>query len=253
MCADNWVNRDDWLAADNTASGLGALNLLDTGVSSFQAMKSLLELWGESVVRLDLVDKDGVTTSSWLIKNVEEGSSWWLQFVGDIRVPCNRRSAGLEKVGGEGVTGSTVDEMDLWKTLWRAGGWVDVVAAEVFTVLECLVDGEISEILVAEGNDFALGDETGKLVLASVGEGGELDALDFSANGWGEVDGGDSLWEEVLVRCICVLAVLVVLECGQWTVLLLWVEGWEVVLVLYNWLGLNSLMLRRNHTFAASC
>lgn len=232
VCADNWVLRDDWLAADDTTSPSGTLNLLDARVGSLQAVKSLLELWAQAIISLDLVNEDGITASSRLIEDVEEGGCRWLLLVGNVRVPCNRGSVSLEVAGGESVTGTTVNEVNLWVSLWRARGWVDVMTAKVSTVLEGLVDWKVGKVLVAECNDLALGDETGELVLAGVGESRELNAIDLSADGWGKVDGGYSLWKEVLVGGVGIFAMVVVLVWSQCWVLLLWVESWEVVLVL---------------------
>lgn len=59
-----------------------------------------------------------------------------------------------------------------------------------------------------------------------------MNALDGCADGWGQIDTADSLGEKVLEGEIGVLAVVVVLEWSQRTVLLLWIEGWKVVRVL---------------------
>lgn len=45
--------------------------------------------------------------------------------------------------------------------LWRTRRRVDVMAAKVTAELEGLGDGEVGEVLVAEGDDFALGDVAG--------------------------------------------------------------------------------------------
>lgn len=58
---------------------------------------------------------------------------------------------------------------------------MDVVSPEIATEVEGFFDGEGGEVLVAEGDDFALGDEEGELVFRFVGQFGELDAGDFGA------------------------------------------------------------------------
>ena len=44
--------------------------------------------------------------------------------------------------------------MDFWEALGSAGGLVDVVAAEVAGVVDYFLDGEVGEVLVAEGWDL---------------------------------------------------------------------------------------------------
>lgn len=56
--------------------------------------------------------------------------------------------------------------MDLRVSVWGAGCGMDVVTAEVAAEVEGFLDGEGGEVLVAEGDDFALGDEEGELVFA---------------------------------------------------------------------------------------
>lgn len=90
--------------------------------------------------------------------------------------------------------------------------------------------------MVAEGDNFALGDEAGELVFAGVSQGGELDTLDGCANGWSKVDTVDALWKKILEAEIGILSVVIVLEWGEWAVFLLRVEGWKVVGVLNHML-----------------
>jgi hypothetical protein len=78
-------------------------------------------------------------------------------------------------------------QMHLRVALRRAGGRVDVQAAEVADVLERVRDGELGEVLVAEGDDFLLCDEEGEFIFAGGGELRELDAADFGADGGGDV------------------------------------------------------------------
>jgi hypothetical protein len=48
---------------------------------------------------------------------------------------------------------------------------MDVMAAKVTAELEGFGDGQVGEVLVAEGDDFALCNEAGEFVFAGVGEG----------------------------------------------------------------------------------
>lgn len=107
------------------------------------------------------------------------------------------------------------------------------MTAKVTAILESVSNGQVGKVLAPEGDDLALGDEAGELVLAGVAEGAQLDAADLGADGGRElVDGGGALWEQVGERGVCVLAVLVVLKGLEGRVLLLWVPCGQVVEIL---------------------
>lgn len=118
------------------------------------------------------------------------------------------------------VLRTAVDEVNLREAFRRPGSGMDVMTAKVAPEVESFVDWEISEVLAAEGDDLALGDEAGELVFAGVGEGAQLDAADFCPDGGSEVCDLCALGEEVFVRSIGILPVFVMLELGQWRVLL---------------------------------
>ncbi len=59
----------------------GSLDLLNTGMSGLQSMKSALKLWGRTFINLNLVDKNGFYSGCWLIQNVEESGSRWLNLI----------------------------------------------------------------------------------------------------------------------------------------------------------------------------
>lgn len=123
-------------------------------------------------------------------------------------------------------------EVNLGVALRRTRGGVDVVATEVASELEGLGDGQVGQVLVAEGHDLALGDEARQLVLAGGRELGELDAPDLGAGLGRQVGDGHSVAEKLRVGWVGVLAVLDVLEGFERGVLLLGVPGGEVVGVL---------------------
>lgn len=107
--------------------------------------------------------------------------------------------------------------------------------AEVAAELEGLLNGQVLEVLVAEGDDLALGDEARQLVLAGVVELAELDAADLGADGGRQVgDGHLVLGQQVRVGRVGVLAVVIVLEGLERRVLLVGVPGREVVRVLWR-------------------
>jgi len=60
---------------------------------------------------------------------------------------------------------------------------VDVVPAEERAEFERGGQREVGEVLVAEGDDLALGNEERELGFADIGERGELHAVDFGSDG----------------------------------------------------------------------
>jgi len=174
LLAAGWVGADDWvlvgdrLAAHDASALAAELGLLDARVDSLEAVQSLLERWREAVVSLGLVDESSVTTGLGGVEDVEESGSRWLCLVGDIRVPRDAAVAAGEELVDLAGLAQAVDKMYLWVALWCAGGWVDVVATEVAAEVEGILDREIGEVLVAEGDDLALSDKEGELGLASL-------------------------------------------------------------------------------------
>ncbi len=82
---------------------------------------------------------------------------------------------------------TTVDEMNLRIALGGSRGGMDVMTSKVAAVLEGIGDGQLSKVLVTEGDDLALSDETGQLVFAGIIQRGQLNASDFSSDGRSEM------------------------------------------------------------------
>ena len=97
-------------------------------------------------------------------------------------MPRNRIRPFLKEVAGRGVVCSAVHEVDFRVALWRARRGVNMVTPEVAAKIEGVLDGNIGEILVAEGDYFLLRDKEGELVLSGRGDLAELDTVDFGAN-----------------------------------------------------------------------
>lgn len=106
------------------------------------------------------------------------------------------------------------------------------MTAKVRPEVQSFANGKIGKVLTTKGDDLALGDVAGELVLASVVEGAQLDAANFCADGGSKVGGLCALREEVLEGGVRIFAVFVVVELGQGRILLLWVPSREVVGVL---------------------
>jgi len=114
-------------------------------------MQPLLKLRRQPAISKRHIRKQRVTTARGAIKDVQEGRSWGLLLKGYIRVPGDGVGAGFEELGAVAVVGAAEDEVDFGVALGGAGGLVDVVAAEIAAEVEGFVDGEVSEVLIAEG------------------------------------------------------------------------------------------------------
>jgi hypothetical protein len=97
MGPDDWMLGDNWFSSDSTPLPSRGINLLDSRVSRPQSMKSLLEPRAQSVVRLNLVGKESISSNLWNVKDIQKGCSRRLNLIRDIRVPRYRGSSGLEE------------------------------------------------------------------------------------------------------------------------------------------------------------
>lgn len=187
VCSHDGVLVDDGLTALDAALPYAGVDLLDAGVSGLEAVEQLLESRRQAVVGLGGVGEEGVAARLGDVEVVEEGGAGGLLLVRDVRVPRHGADAALE----EGLVGlvarGAVDQVNLRVAGGGAGCGVDVVAAEVAAEVEGLADGQVGEVLLAEGDDLALGDEAGELVLASLGQLAQLDAVDLGADRGREV------------------------------------------------------------------
>lgn len=78
-------------------------------------------------------------------------------------------------------------EVNLWMPFWTAARRMDMMPPEIPAKAQCLVNGQISEVLVAEYEHFALRGEQGKLITSCGREATELDATDRGANGRSQI------------------------------------------------------------------
>ena len=119
-------------------------------------MESFAEAWAETLIGLDLIDKDGIATRLGLVENVQEGRAGWLLLVRHIRVPGYGGSPGLEKFLRGLVICPAVYKMNLRVSLGIARSRMAVVSTKVSSILQGLLDGQVCKILVSEGENFAL-------------------------------------------------------------------------------------------------
>lgn len=139
---------------------------------------------------------------------------------------------------------AAVDELDFGVAGWRARGRMDVVATKVGAVLESFGDGEVGKVLVPEGNDLALRNVEGELVLGAVAERGQLDALDLGADGGRQVGHRGAGRQEVREGRVGVFAVLVVFKGLERGVSLLGIPSGQIVRVLRRRVSSRLLVAR---------
>ena len=173
-------------------------------------MQTLPELRRQTLVCLDLIEEQGVASSSGTIQQVQEGCAWGLPLVADIRVPSDGVGVLLKELIGKLVIGAPVDEVDLWESLRCTRSWVDVVTAKVSTKLQSLFDREIGKVLT---DNLPLGDKQGQLVLCFVTQLAQLHAMHLGANVRRELsDLCLTLWQQVWETRVGIFSVVVMLE-----------------------------------------
>lgn len=108
-----------------------------------------------------------------------------------------------------------------------------MVTTEISPEIKGFLEWEVSEILIPEGNDFALGDEECELVFSGLVQFAELDACDFGSDAWCEFLDLASFWEEIFEGRIGVFAVVYVREWFPSGIFLAMIPSWEVGGVLF--------------------
>lgn len=198
--SDNGVDVGHGLSSDNTSSSNGSISLLMSRVHSLESLQTLLELGRKSVVGLGVIREESVSSCSGHLQDTQEGGSRRLLLVGDIRVPGDRRQVGGKVLGVDIVSLLSEDEMHLGVSLGRSRSRVNVLSSKVLGVLEGVLDGQLSEVLVSENNHSSLSNVVGKLVLGLVGQLGELNSSDLRSKLGGQIIDGVAVLGQLLRR-----------------------------------------------------
>ena len=114
-------------------------------------MQPLPKLRRQPSIGERLIRKQRITASSRTVEQIQKRRAWRLLLVRHVRMPRNRVDAVFQQRGPGPLVGAPVHQVDFRIPPWRAGGWVDVVAAEVGAPVQGVGDGEGGEVLVAEG------------------------------------------------------------------------------------------------------
>jgi hypothetical protein len=185
MSPNNWVLVRHGFSSNNPTTLLAELCLLETRVNSLKAMQSFLNCWREAVVGLSLIDKCGITTNLGGVENIQERCAGRLALITNVRMPSNTAVAFSIKGIDLALVTVSMNQMNFGIALWSTAGWVDMMMAKITAKVQSLLDRQVGQILVAEGDNFSLSDEQGKLVLSSWGELAQLNSRNFGAGAWG--------------------------------------------------------------------
>lgn len=140
MSPDNRVLVRHGFSSNNSTTLLAELCLLETRVNSLKAMQSFLNCWGETVVRLNLVDKSGITTNLGGVKNIQERCARRLTLITNVGMPSNTAVAfSIEGIDLALVTVS-MNQMNFGIALWSTAGWVDMMMAKITAKIQSLLD-----------------------------------------------------------------------------------------------------------------
>jgi hypothetical protein len=174
--------RGDRLPTNNPTAGPRSLGLLSAQMESFESMQPFLEGRTQAVVCLHRVGEHGIASGGWEVKHVQKCCTGWLLLVAHIRVPKDAAGAVGDELADPVVAGTPVRQVNFRKALGRATHTVDVVSSEIATEIERCLDWQVRKVLVSEGYDLAPRNEARELILACVGEAGQLNAAHFCPN-----------------------------------------------------------------------
>lgn len=160
MCSHDWVLTNHRFSSSGTIFPSRSIDLLDTRVRCLEAVESFLESVAQSIVRLDLVGKECISTRLGHVQDVQERGSRGLFLIRHVAVPCHGTRSRLEELFVALVSRASVHEMNLWVTSRSSGSGMDMEPTKVPRIVESLVDRQVGEILISESNDFSLGNET---------------------------------------------------------------------------------------------
>ena len=128
VCADDRVLIDNGLTTHDATTSTRGIGLLNSRVTSLQAVQTLTEGWAKPLVGLDSVDEESVSASLGLLQHVQESRAGRLALVRDVTVPSYGARAVGKVLVNSIVAGATVNQVNLREALGGARGWVDVVA-----------------------------------------------------------------------------------------------------------------------------
>lgn len=140
--------------------------------------------------------EDGIAAYLGPLQQTQHDIARRLDLVADILVPEGGRGALLEEAGDFVAVAVAVDNVEGGVIADGTRDRLIVGFAEVAHEGFLRGGAVVDQVLIWEGEDFALGDEQGEFVLSGVGEPVELEAFDDGADGWLDVGDGYAGGEE---------------------------------------------------------
>jgi hypothetical protein len=86
----------------------------------------------------------------WSVKQVEKCRAWWLLLVRNIRMPSHRVDSLFKVVFRCRFFSASMNQMNLWMSLWRPTGGMDMMSSKIPTKLKSFGDGQVCKVLVSE-------------------------------------------------------------------------------------------------------
>jgi hypothetical protein len=146
-------------------------------------MQTLFDRRGKTIIRLNLVHKNSVSTNLRTIEKVQERGTGRLLLISNIRMPRDATILRREIIIILPGVIIPVNKMNLGITLGSSTSRVDMVSSEIATKVEGLLDRQVCEVLISKGDNLALSNEESKLVLSGGSEFAQLNAGDFGSDG----------------------------------------------------------------------
>lgn len=190
--AHHRVLRLDRLAPHVLAVAPGIFGLREPAVLRAQALEQRADRRRQALVGGRGRGPGGVAADGRDAQQSQDGDAGRLVLVRDVRVVARGGQPVVTLARAVLVVRAQVNVVELEVVLDVGADGVDVQRAKVAGKFLLGVDAGVLEVLVAEDDDAALGNEQGELVLLQVGEGGQLEATDLGTNGRGEAGGGDT-------------------------------------------------------------
>lgn len=96
-----------------------------------QPVQPLLELWTQTIVRLNLIREQSISACRWRIENIKERSPRWLILIRHVRMPGDGICPRFEKIHCSIVIRTAMDQVHFWIALRGATSGVNVQTPEV--------------------------------------------------------------------------------------------------------------------------
>jgi hypothetical protein len=152
--------------------------MLGRGVLSWSALILWKKVAGGLLVCHVCGCEDGIAAYFWALEEPQHDVAWRLDLIAHVLMPEGGSGALLKEARNLLAVAVAVDDMKSGVIAHRPGDRLIVWFPEMAHELLQLVRASVDKILRGEGDDLALRDQQGQLVLGGVGELAQLHAFD---------------------------------------------------------------------------